>query len=49
VRWETKALETPEALGADLEPARARLKLYQAGQAYHEPKPQPARKAAEGK
>jgi tetratricopeptide (TPR) repeat protein len=42
VKWETKALETLDALGDDVEPARARLKLYQAGQAYHEPKPQPA-------
>jgi tetratricopeptide (TPR) repeat protein len=41
VKRETKALETPEALGDDLEPARARLKLYQAGKPYHEPQPQP--------
>jgi tetratricopeptide (TPR) repeat protein len=41
LKWETKALETPDALGDALEEARARLKLYQAGQPYHEPKPPP--------
>jgi tetratricopeptide (TPR) repeat protein len=49
VKWETKALERPDALRADLEPAQARLKLYQAGQPYHEPRPEPGAEATQGK
>jgi tetratricopeptide (TPR) repeat protein len=44
VKWQKKALETPQAFGDGLEQAKARLKLYEAGKPCHEPKPQPGPK-----
>ena len=44
VRWQMKALESPESLGTELERGKERLKLYEVGRAYHEPKPEPASK-----
>jgi serine/threonine protein kinase/tetratricopeptide (TPR) repeat protein len=43
VKWEQKALKQPDVLGpAGLEQAKARLKLFEAHKAYHEPRPEPA-------
>ena len=43
VKWQKKALEHPEAFQApELEQVKTRLKLYEAGKPYHEPKPEPA-------
>jgi tetratricopeptide (TPR) repeat protein len=42
VKWQRKALETPDAFGADLEPAKARLRLYESGKPYHHSRETPA-------
>ncbi len=42
VKWQKKALEHPEAFdAAKFEQAKQRLKLYEARQPYHEPRPAP--------
>jgi tetratricopeptide (TPR) repeat protein len=41
VKWQKKALEHPEGISpAELERFEERLKLYEAGKPYHEPKPE---------
>ena len=43
MKWQKKALEHPEVFRVlDLEQVKVRLKLYEAGKPYHEPKPEPA-------
>jgi hypothetical protein len=42
VKWQKKALEHPDAFpGRAIDSVKARLKLYEAGQPYHEPRPAP--------
>jgi serine/threonine protein kinase len=42
VKWQKKALEHPDAFpGREIDNVKARLKLYEAGKPYHEPRPAP--------